>query len=251
MMTFAQKTIMELVRKSGAQTLPSDFSETIESVFEANAGSWERIAKGEAEQIGLLKQVVRNVLSGQFKAPEQKAVEPTPADRGAAAITAATEKADLLRHYLKPTILVAQHLDVDIFEVATQARLALDAALARTAAVDETDRVNTMVALDEIIEQSTKLGAALVRDAQKVRAWQVNGGADQPFDRRVMARDSTLRRTFDVEARAYESPWDALKVIAKSANDLSVEARRFLRGKVEMRLGPFFTGAVEALERLP
>ena len=84
-----------------------------------------------------------------------------------------------------------------------------------------------------------------------MRAWQVDGGADQPFDRRVVARDSVLRRTFDIETRTYESPWDALKVVAKSVSGLSVEPRRFLRGKVEMRLGPFFQEVTRALERLP
>ncbi len=251
MMTFAQKLIMELVKKSGASSVPTDFMRSIESVFETNGGSWERIANGEAEQIGLLKSAVRTILSNQTQPTEPKPVEPTPASRGAEAMTAATERADLFRHYLKPTVLIATHLDLDLFEEATKVRAVLDVALAKTAKVDETARVNTVVALDELIKQVRKLGANLVEDAQKVRAWQVDGGADQPFDRRVTARDAMLRRTFDIETRAYKSPWDALKVIAKSVNDLSVEPRRYLRGRVEMRLGPFFKGVAGTLERLP
>lgn len=250
-MTFAHKTVMELVKKSGATTLPNNFMQSIEAVFEANGGLWERIAKGESEQIGLLKQCVRSVLSGQVQPPPPLPVEPTASSRSAASMTAAMERADRLRHFLRPTVLIASHLDVDLYDTAMQVRTQLTAALSRTATVGETDRTNTVVALDDLIRRARDLGLNLIKDAQKVRAWQTSGGADQPFDNRVIARDSVQRRTFAIEARAYQSPWDALKVIAQSVNDLSVEPRRFLRGKVEMRIGPFFKEAVEILERLP
>lgn len=244
--TFAQKTLAELSRKAGAVNLEVETATQMERVFESNGGSWQRIATGDAEMIGLLKQVVRGVLSGKIKLqPAPTPMAHTAEDLGLLRRISGSRTESTLKHHLRAAYDIATEMDVDVHVVADRFRRAID-----QIQFSSSGRVHdaALPAVNQLITAACSVGMEILKDAQAVRAWQVDGGADHPFDARVAANDPILKRAFRIEDSTYRGPWDTLSVLSSSKRKLAVEPLAYLRERVETRLATFFESGAEALE---
>ncbi len=243
--TFSQKTIAELFKKSGQLALSTDTADLVERTFEVNGGSWQAIAGGDAQQIGLLKQCVRGVMSGQVKPkPAPPSMAMTAEDQGLAIGILMGRHISAFKHHLKAAYQIATAAEVNVTTSADRLSEAMASLQFRSgahhhAAVD---------VLGDLLPGLCVVGAEILRDIQAVRAWQVDGGADHPFDSRVAAVNPILKRSFLIESSTYQSPWDTLRVLQTVRFKLALEPRAFLRERVETRLASFFEGAAEALE---
>lgn len=246
--TFSQRIIAEIAQKTGASSLPLPSVQLIERVFEINGGSWRSVSKGTAEQIGLLKQVVRGVMSGKVVGPPTLPPKPTAStkftvDTDAARI-GAIRASSASKHHLQAAYEIASVMGLDLQKTASSLRSLVD----RVGKTGES--VQSLVSLHQLIYASVSLGRQILDDLHRVLAWQDAGGAPHPFDERVAATDPVMKRQFKHAQEAYQGAWDTLIHVRQAWDMLGTDPQEYLRGSVERRISSFFSDEIVKLKEV-